>query len=361
MRRSLTLRLLLSLLVGLITLGALEGGAWLANRQLQLDLCLQGEMEFDRELFWVLPRHGWRDRVPVDIGPLRLREHLHHAPPQGRQRRTVVCLGDSSIFGWGVQPDETFAARLEVRLGEACPGYQWVVINGGVPGYSSYQSLRLLERHEATLAPDLLVLGNLFDDAMRWRWADRELAEHLASPAARLSMGLRDLALRSQVGRAGTCALRHRAPGVFGQRESIPWESLRRYAEEDLGGQPRITLDEYRANLAAMMDLVEARGGGAVGLLLVREGEARGEEDGAEMDRYRQAMNELLAERGYPVADMRGPFSAGLEEHPTLWLDGLHPDATGHGIIADELAGLIEASPACAAPERADQGAGAVR
>jgi lysophospholipase L1-like esterase len=347
MRRSLGPRVLLFLVVGVLTTGALELGARWANARWQLDLCLEGEMEFDRELFWRLPRQGWRDRVPVEIGPLHLREHQHHHLREGEAARRVLCVGDSSIFGYGVAPQDTFEAVLEEALIQACPQVHWLVLNGGTPGYSTHQSLRLLERHDAALDPDLLVVGNLYDDAMHWKWTDRELEERLSSPVARLSMGLRSLSRASAVGRAVTCELRKRDPERFGGRESIPWETLRSFAERAVDGPVRMPIEDYRANITAMIDHMEAREGAAMGLLLARESEVR---DGARdplMDSYRRAMVELMDARGYPTVDVREAFEAGLPPGGTLWLDEVHPNELGHAIVGQRLADAIAAGPLC--------------
>lgn len=347
MRRSLGPRILLFLAAGALTAGALELSARWASARWQLDLCLEGEMEFDRELFWRLPREGWRDRVPVQIGPLHLREHQHHDPMPGEPVQRVLCVGDSSIFGYGVAPQHAFESVLEDALDQACPQAHWIVLNGGTPGYSTHQSLRLLQRHDAALEPDLLVVGNLYDDAMHWKWTDRELEDHLASPLARLSMGLRSLTRASALGRAATCELRKRDPERFGARESIPWETLRTFAEESVEGPVRMPLEDYRANINAMVDHMEARGGSAMGLLLARESEVREQARDPLMDSYRVAMTELMTARGYPTVNVMAAFEAGLPPGGTLWLDEVHPNEQGHAIVGQQLAEAIAAGPLC--------------
>jgi hypothetical protein len=47
---------------------------------------------------------------------------------------TLYVIGDSQVFGWGLNDSESIPARLQQRLG---PG--WRVINLGVPGYGPFQ------------------------------------------------------------------------------------------------------------------------------------------------------------------------------------------------------------------------------
>ena len=62
----------------------------------------------------------------------------------------MALLGDSTVFGWGVDDGQTVADGLAAAL----PGVE--VLNAGQPGYSTVQAARLLEvvaawRPEASL------------------------------------------------------------------------------------------------------------------------------------------------------------------------------------------------------------------
>ena len=53
--------------------------------------------------------------------------------PQAPDLRVVHVLGDSQIFGWGLNDSETVPAQLQVLLGDG-----WRVVNHGVPGYGPF-------------------------------------------------------------------------------------------------------------------------------------------------------------------------------------------------------------------------------
>ena len=77
-------------------------------------------------------------------------------------KKRIVVLGDSFAWGWGVENDEIFTARME----DLMPG--WEVINLAHAGYSTDQELLLLEREGLKYSPDIVLLvfcGNDVKDA----------------------------------------------------------------------------------------------------------------------------------------------------------------------------------------------------
>jgi len=58
----------------------------------------------------------------------------------------LLFLGSSITFGWGVAARDAFPEKVREGLEEAFPGRPFEAINAGVPGYSSYQGLRCLEK-----------------------------------------------------------------------------------------------------------------------------------------------------------------------------------------------------------------------
>jgi len=67
-------------------------------------------------------------------------------------RYRIIALGDSMVWGYGVQPDEIFTVLLE----RACPRSE--VINLGVSGYGTDQELLLLQREGVRYNPDMVIV-----------------------------------------------------------------------------------------------------------------------------------------------------------------------------------------------------------
>ena len=95
----------------------------------------------------------------------------------------IVCLGESSTFGWGVPFDECYPAQLEKALKDRFPGKKFEVINAGQIGYSSYQGLIFLRNYILKYRPDVVTVPYLINDIDRYRFfrsngmSDKELPE----------------------------------------------------------------------------------------------------------------------------------------------------------------------------------------
>lgn len=85
--------------------------------------------------------------------------HEEYAVPKPPGKLRVLLLGPSFAFGWGVNYEDTFAARLEAQLDRA--GYggtrEVELINAGVPSLSAYAQLHWFEEKGAKLGADLVI------------------------------------------------------------------------------------------------------------------------------------------------------------------------------------------------------------
>lgn len=100
-------------------------------------------------------------RVPIRINSngFRDREFTPHKP-EGIRR--IIVIGDSVVFGLGVQAEETFAKQLESRLEGATPPTE--VLNLGVGGFDVVNEVAFLEKVGLDFDPDIVVLGLCIND-----------------------------------------------------------------------------------------------------------------------------------------------------------------------------------------------------
>lgn len=116
-------------------------------------------------------RYGFRGDVPVS------------------GRRVVLCLGDSTVFGYRVEQADSFPARLQFRLNGRNPsGSGWNVVNAGVPGYSSFQVRLLAEKLVPRWKPDVIVVCVGNNEACPVARSDRQVAADRALTSRLVSL-----------------------------------------------------------------------------------------------------------------------------------------------------------------------------
>lgn len=245
---------------------------------------------------------------------------LRRVSVQGAPHRALT-LGDSNVFGHGLPDRDTLHAALGRAL--AAEGVAVDVLCGGVPGYSSAQSLVLLDEVGWGLEPDLLIVANLLSDSTEERFQDAELLEQVARPGAR--------------------ARRH----LLDHSRALTWLTLRLHppsrTEQNVGWlrppgavhRPRVPVADYEQNLRRMASEAAARGVAVAFLELATVPAWRGEPDG---EAWRRAQRRVAAEVGAPHVDgLAALRAAGLSED-AAFIDEVHVSAAGNQAYAAALA-----------------------
>ncbi|MCB9764705.1 MAG: hypothetical protein H6739_33325 [Alphaproteobacteria bacterium] len=248
---------------------------------------------------------------PVSTDANGLRAPLHgEQKPDGTFR--VMTLGCSTTFGWGVADDETYPARLEGMLRER--GFPQVeVINGGQPGYTTFQGLWLWRRLLHRYQPDLVLVGYIVQDARKAAFSDLSQAVLTGDPGfvqshllykSRLYVGMQVL--------LGTVTVRAK------ERE-----------EGGEAGVYRVSPEEYVGNLRAFTD--EIQGVGATPVMFGFPLEVEGY-----TEFHRKVLKFTASDLGVPHFDPSEAVTRAAREQ-TLYFpkDRGHPNAAGHLLIAE--------------------------
>jgi len=78
----------------------------------------------------------------------------------------ILCVGASTTYGAGVTADQAYPARLGQELATRAPaGVRYEVLNCGVPGYTSVESLVNFELRLLDLDPDVVLVYHGINDA----------------------------------------------------------------------------------------------------------------------------------------------------------------------------------------------------
>jgi lysophospholipase L1-like esterase len=254
----------------------------------------------------------------------------------------IVCLGDSHTFGWGVEQEETYPARLEEMLAKKYTGKAFEVLNHGVPGYNTVQEVASFAEKIDDLDPDMVIINYVNNDMDLPNFlADRPdpltlrrsyLTELLRRRLAILRGGK---ILPSGLTHAGQDERSlHFRPPV----EDIPekfrtlygWDNMvdafRRLAgicrERDIHCLVLFNMDDYSPRLAGKTPTV--------------------------MPRFVRELAEMCRKKGYLVADPQERVFRYLQENvldtTAVWISETdsHTNPIRHGFIAEEILAVTE-------------------
>ena len=258
--------------------------------------------------------------------------------PPGTKR--LVCLGDSCVFGLGVEEDATFASRLGRWLPWAT-GTPWEVLNAGVPGYTTYQLDRWLALHGAEFRPNIvLVYGGAWNEYGPALGCDDDTAaERVRRASALRSPPIADLRLARWIG----SWMRPATGNDESERQARRKEYVRLYSDEAIRPDgPRLSPDAFRRTLTSLARTSRSLGASVVFVVpgaprLTRERFRDG-------DAYAQIVRDAARAEDAPIVEARGSM---LDDgDPPLFLDNIHPSDRGHAIIARAVAAVLTKIPA---------------
>ena len=268
----------------------------------------------------------------------------------------IICLGDSCTFGFRVNDAESYPAQLQNIL-HLRGLTEAVVLNFGVPGYTSCQGLQLLRKILRKRNPDYVIIAFGANDLERESRSDAEKSRQTVSIEYSLARALNHLAT---------------AKVILGALHS-----RRTNLSESSSGTARVATAEFRSNLQEMIDLSKQSGAKVILLNLAFMGEQYADiasdlalEQKAQWVDGRsvlmQGLGDLLTGKRYmkekreldrfwneQVAEYRRVYYSedfyrkllestnGADLLRYIMIEPVHPNRIGHGMIAEKIASFI--------------------
>lgn len=233
----------------------------------------------------------------------------------------LLALGDSSIWGTGVNLGQTFTAVAARGLQTAWRRPVTGVV-GGIPGYNSQQSRLLLERVGERVAPSWLVVANMWSDLGRRQLVDTAAPSPMAAQLDHLA--------------------------IFRQTSRLlaPWLRVRRVrflaGRADIGTpeESRSTQAGYLADLRAMADWASAHHARVLFLMLPAPIDWDVAPPPDQLLTFRDCMRLVAEERHGVLVDGPAWFKAHGAD-TSYFLDQVHPDDRGHYLLGEAIAAAI--------------------
>jgi hypothetical protein len=115
-------------------------------------------------VFELKPRLNWGYAgAKVETNLMGFRDkHYEFYKPEGTVR--IFGIGDSIMFGQGVDQEKIYMAVLEDSLNEKFPDKKWEAINSGAPEYNTYMEVETLKAKGLRYNPDIVLIGFCAND-----------------------------------------------------------------------------------------------------------------------------------------------------------------------------------------------------
>lgn len=293
----------------------------------------------------------------TQINSVGLRTRLLPQDRKTRGEKRILVTGDSSVYGWGQPDGQTYAEQLERTLDDMTPNVRVRVINLGIPGYSTEQTIRLLDRLGWDYEPDLLVVHNIFSDCNIDAFQDRTALE-MADPEGTATRRLLHSSRVYCTARAPWVSYQARVnqqpnrvlmPGrPAGPNAAVALEKI-----DQVIDLSRVPLDDYLDNLDTIRTQAQARGAGMVVAPLAQEWDVGiwranmpkpTEGQVLPWYPYREALRGWADAQGIGHVDLPTVF-AGAAEPNRLFMDQMHPTVEGGRVMAEAIADHVRQNP----------------
>lgn len=261
----------------------------------------------------------------------------------------VVTMGGSNAFGLGIENyEDTFTGVLEKKMRTSFPNREIEFISAGVQGYVLYQNLLLYKLYIKEHEPDLIILYANINDrknpsgpyTYREHFKSKtgmdlsEFAGHKALPESKAPLlAFQDAMSRLKIYNSLT-------QNINRVRSKIP------SGLESAGiTRPVNSLSDYEKNLKDLILAVKSDG---AQIILVHPFYYHAIEETTEPNqRYRnlgKIMKTASAGKGVYFIDIHSAFIENYKAESLVFLpdDPGHINKTGHLLVAEMLAGLIE-------------------
>jgi tetratricopeptide (TPR) repeat protein len=119
---------------------------------------------------WIDHRHYPTYNISINNKHLRSDREIPYDKSPGVFR--ILCLGDSVLFGSGVEFDELFSSQLERLLNQEQQSKKYEVINASAPAWGLLEYYIYLKNEGYKYSPDLVVIG-LSPDDLRQNYSEK--------------------------------------------------------------------------------------------------------------------------------------------------------------------------------------------
>ena len=260
-------------------------------------------------------------------------------------QKRIVIVGGSAAFGTGLDSDsETFEAKMEKKLTNVD------VINAAVIGHRSGQELTYLYTELIDLDPDLIIAFDGINDCSREninRWPDLCGAEDIFHAIEELdSLVYAPIFVRYiNIHKVIFAKSEYLFKNICDRSKPMVWRMKKWFGKRSLGTREdaernikESCIDEvsliYARNISKMDHLAKAYNMKFLCAIQPRQDSLMNEKNDGDYGVFRTNAKNLFRLQNIRFIDLNEHGDVLKSE---MFMDGMHPDEKGHGIIADIL------------------------
>jgi len=116
-------------------------------------------------IYELIPNSTYRfQNMPVKINSRGFRDK-EYPEKKSKNTKRIIGLGDSIMFGWGVEEEECYLSKMEKMLNQnEKDSTHYEVINTGVPGYNTAMEVAVFENKIDLTQVDMVVINFIEND-----------------------------------------------------------------------------------------------------------------------------------------------------------------------------------------------------
>lgn len=264
----------------------------------------------------------------------------------------IIGLGDSSFFGHGVDFQSTWTMELQRQLSHRVDRKRVEVLNGAVPGWTTYQGLYFLKNTGLKFKPDFVIVAFNNDPGLditeeKYRNTNPHIIKKIQEAAYQSEIYMFILKMvKSNI------KLTNDKDNYFAKQIQQPNKKKKESELSDEDLVPRISYEDYKNNILEFYKLSQEHG---FILILVNMPvnlpfydnipdhivQERLLRTSVRWE-YRDAMKQIAKENNISLLDVHSQWSSEDKYHLIFYQHVFHPTAEGHIEIGGMLADLIE-------------------
>lgn len=280
-------------------------------------------------LFTPVPDQEYVEKI--SLTPSRVNDYgLRGGPIDVQGKKTVLCLGDSVTYGYGVDDQHTYPVELQKALDQQYPG-RFAVLNGGVDAYPiAFMREKFLYLWNRGIHPDIVVIGYSFNEGGMGQLVDAdEKTKNIFASRVRFKNHVRSIALYNLIVENWARASYNRM-----KKYMIPGTNFRTLSKEDLDVR-------YEKSLQRLYQELAARNVQPVFLLFTGYDARTGHYD--TLGPFQQKFGQFADKNGIPLVRSDSAFdeTTSSGDIQKYFLDQCHMNESGTQRVGRKMAGFL--------------------